>query len=458
MTADGEKASADLRTSTVAVEAVIDASTVGRYQLRVFAITIAVFIVDGFDLQIISYILPEISDAWGVSTRMQGVILSSGLAGLMAGYLLLPLLAARLGLRRVVIGSLAAMSVTSLLSAMSPGVTIFVILRFLTGLTLGGVFPNMMALATEYCPRRLRATLVSIAFVGLPIGFLFAGWSVWLIQPIAGWRGAMMLGGVLPLFAIALVWFACPESPEYLVNRGRNGDARARRALSRIASSIRIGPHVRLIAGSAYAARVSVGDLFRQQRAIGTVALWTGLVTNSIVYYFVLSWTPLILVRIGAEQGDAILAASLANIGGIIAAFVMGPLMDRLDAYRTVIAIFLVGAISCILVGTVLSPDLRIIVPAALCLGFCISALQKGVAALAMRFYPAELRAIGLGWTFGVGRIGAILGPMLAGLLLAASWTPASIYYLMALPMLVGGAAIAIMIRYHADGAATAGD
>ena len=135
----------------------------------------------------------------------------------------------------------------------------------------------------------------------------------------------------------------------------------------------------------------------------------------------------------------------MVNFAGIAAGFLTGPMMDLFGRYRIVITLFIAGAASTILVGGVLSPQLRIIVPAALCLGLCVSGIQKGVSALAVRFYPTQLRSSGLGWTLGCGQIGAILGPFVAGQLIARGWAPASLFFLMSVPMIVGAIGIGFM-------------
>jgi MFS transporter, AAHS family, 4-hydroxybenzoate transporter len=430
---------------TVVAERLIDEHPIGRRQFILFAAAIFVLIVDGFDLQIISYLIPAIADEWPVTTQTKGLILSAGLTGLMFGYLSLPLIAVRIGLKRMVILSLLAMSATSFLTLLAGSAEQLIILRFLTGLTLGGVFPNMVALATEYCPERYRASLVSISYVGLPLGFLIAGWAAYAILPHFGWRSAMSIGGLLPLLAVVVIIAWIPESLEYLVNRAKRGADQARLILQQMIPEASISAETRLVVESEQSKGATIASLFTRHFWLGTLALWVALATNSVVYYFVLSWMPSILTKIGTTQQDAILASSIANIGGILAAFITGPLMDRYGAYRVLIGHFIVGTLFTIVVGMLLSPDLVILVPAALCLGFCVSGLQKGISALAVRFYTIDLRAVGIGWMFGIARFGAIGGPILASLLFVAGWSPSAVFYLMAIPLLVGTLAVAIM-------------
>lgn len=430
---------------SLSTEEFIDSRKVGRFQLLVGLFGIVTLISDGFDIQIISYLIPQISKEWGIQAGLQGTILSAGFAGTMFGYCILAPLSPKLGLKRAVITYLICAGVFNITTVTAANPTMLIAFRVATGMALGGLFPSAVALTAEYFPERVRASLVTIMYVGIPAGFLIAGWAAWLVVAKFGWRPAMTIGGLIPLALASALAFLAPESLEFLVNRARNGADRARKIMRRI------DPHwdptriTNLTAGSSKQPSISVFALFRVPHALGTRALWVGLCLNSTVYYFVLTWLPLILVRIGATQQNAILASSLVNFAGIAAGFLTGPMMDLFGRYRIVITLFIAGAASTILVGGVLSPQLRIIVPAALCLGLCVSGIQKGVSALAVRFYPTQLRSSGLGWTLGCGQIGAILGPFVAGQLIARGWAPASLFFLMSVPMIVGAIGIGFM-------------
>jgi AAHS family 4-hydroxybenzoate transporter-like MFS transporter len=432
------------------VDDVVNAGGVGRFQIMVCLVGILVLTADGCDLQIISYLMPQIVKEWNLPAEMQGTILSSGYFGVMIGYLLLSPPSAKFGLKRTVVICLIMMGLTNVGTITASSPSMLIAFRIATGIALGGVFPPAIALTVEYFPARYRASVVTIMYVGLPLGFLIAGWIAWMILPGFGWRGAMLATGVIPLLLSLLVFVSWPESLEFLINRATCGMMRAQQILARFTFIERNGSYT-LIAGDCSAASISLLNLFHDRQLVGTLALWLGLSLNAMVYFFVLSWLPLILVRIGATQENAILASSLINVGGIAAAFITGPLMDGLGSYRIVFRIFMTGSACAVLVGAVLSPVLSVIVPAAICLGFCVSGLQKGISALAMRFYPTQMRSVGLGWVFGIGRSGAIVGPMLAGILMGAGWAPSSIFYFMSAPLLIGGIGIAIMWAYYGE-------
>jgi MFS transporter, AAHS family, 4-hydroxybenzoate transporter len=431
----------------VNLEVVINAKRIGSFQIFIGAVGILVLIADGFDLQILSYLMPRIVEEWAINAEFQGLVLSAGYFGVMVGYLILSPFSARIGLKRMVVLCLVFMGLFNVATITATSPTMLLGFRIATGIALGGVFPPAAALTCEYFPERYRSSVVTIIYVGLPLGFLVAGWAAWLVAGFE-WRAAMILGGVIPLTLAMLVSFCRPESLEFLINRAPGGMVRAWRIFSKLHSA-GLDDRVTLVAGKGQDSSVSILKPVSKRNLVGTLSLWLALSLNAMVYFFVLSWLPLILVRIGASHENAIIASSLANFGGIFAAFITGPLMDRFGGYLVVLLHFVIATCFASIVGMVLTPAMLVIVPAAFCLGFCVSGLQKGISALAMNFYPIELRSAGLGWVFGIGRSGAIAGPMLAGFLIGTGWAPASLFYLMSIPLLVGGISIAVMWRYY---------
>lgn len=430
-------------TGTKSVASVIDTQPIGRFQIAIAVIGALALFCEGFDLQIISYVMPSIVEAWRIEPAKQGAILSAGYSGMLIGFLVLAPLASKIGAKRLVVCCLLAMGALNLATLFAPDAQSLVFCRVAVGLTLGGVVPPTLALVSELFPVRRRSALVAMLYLGTTSGIMIAGVAAWATLSRYGWRGAMAIGGVMPIIVALAVWRVWCESPVWLLARGPQGDARMKAILARLYP--RAPSSDMLVAGEPCAPRAGgVAQLFVEQRLVGTLVLWAALSFNAVVYFFALSWLPLILVKIGATQQNAILASTLGNLGGI-AAIATGFLMDRFGGARIVKAYFLTGAAFVLLVGAVLSPAVVVIAPAAFCLGFCVSGLQKGVSALAVAFYPPALRSTGLGWVLGVGRSGAILGPMAPGLLMQAGWTPAHIFYLMAAPLLLGGAGIAFM-------------
>jgi AAHS family 4-hydroxybenzoate transporter-like MFS transporter len=195
---------------------------------------------------------------------------------------------------------------------------------------------------------------------------------------------------------------------------------------------------------------VRIGQLLEGGRALGTWFIWTGMFMNLMIYFFLQKWLTQLLVIVGLPQSTAITATTVGLAGGIVAAVIIGPLMDRFGPYSIVSGLFALAAVSVLVMGKVLAaPVPLIIIAVSLFVGFCLSGGQKAYNALSVYFYPTALRGTGLGWSLGIGRIGGVLGPFVAGLLLTAGWTPAELFYASAVPMIAGAIAIAAMGQFY---------
>jgi AAHS family 4-hydroxybenzoate transporter-like MFS transporter len=399
-----------------------------RLSARVYGIVVLcglVLFIDGFDTQAISYIVPSLAKEWHLSRAVLGPVFSSALVGLMVGYLFVSPLSDRLGHKRLIVGSTIAFGAFTLITVAAHDVRELIGLRFLAGIGLGAAAPSAIALVSEYSPHRLRATFVLAIYCGFSLGFVAAGICADLLLHRYGWRSLLWVGALAPL-AIALTCAA-------FLPRTRSPRVVAPAANER---------------GSAFRA------LFTGGRALGTVLLWIVFLINLAEFYFMQSWLPTILTGFHDSAHVVVTATTLSTVGGIAAAFVVGPSMDRLGAYRTITVLYLVGAISVALTGPALSAVPWLLLVATFWAGFFVSGGQKSVIALAAVFYPAALRSTGLGWALGIGRLGGIAGPIIGGWLFVAHWSPAAVFSAAAVPMLVAGLVLFALERRYGEAAA----
>ena len=178
--------------------------------------------------------------------------------------------------------------------------------------------------------------------------------------------------------------------------------------------------------------------------------LWIVFAINLSAFYLLQSWLPTLLTGLHRPIDEVATATSLSTVGGIAAAFVVGPAMDRLGACRSLAVLYAAGAVGVALLGPALPAAMWELSVASFFAGFCVSGGQKSAIALATLFYPAALRSAGLGWAFGVGRAGGIAGPLIAGLLLGAGWTPTWLFHGVAVTLLA--AALATIAMYGRPG------
>ena len=430
------------------VPAFINSRPIGAVQYGIVVLCGLVMFLDGFDTQAISYMAPMISKEWGLSREVLGPIFSSALTGLMFGYLVLSPLSDRFGHRRLILFSTVTFGLLTLVTVVATSVTQLMVLRFLTGIALGAAIPSTVALTTAYMPKRLRATFVLAIYCGFSLGFVAAGGLAASMIPLYGWRSMLWVGAITPLTLAVFVYFFLPESLDFLVRTKAKSQSiwRIVRTLDRALP--KEGPHE--FATEIEEKRSAVGSLFQSGRTLGTLVLWLVFGLNLAEFYALQSWLPTILTTQGFSANTVALVTLLTTVGGIVAAFAIGPAMDKLGAYRSLAALYLAGVVFVALMGPAISAPSWVLMIAAFCAGFCISGGQKSVIALAAIFYPAPIRSTGVGWALGIGRLGGIGGPLLIGVLLAYELSAASLFYAAAVPMLLAGILVAMLdLRYN---------
>lgn len=437
-------------------DATINASKIGGYQRSVLILGGLVLFTDGFKAQDIGYLGPAIRDSWHLSQSMWGYITSAGIFGLLVGYFLLAPLAGRFGQKRVCVISVGAYGTMSLLAALAQDASQLLVLRFLTGLALASALPAAVALVGEFAPMRRRSSFITFAFGGFSLGQLSAGAASALLLDDFSWRAVFGFGGVFALCLVPALILWMPESLEYLVNRGKRPE-HAAKLLARAVPEARVPRDARIVAGERGSQRVSVRELFQNGRLLGTLLIWTGMTMNLIPNYFFGSWLTNMLVDSGFSQEVAIYTKMLNDGSGILAAFLVGPLMDRFGPYRVLTAVFLVGGASVALTGSALAyAAIAPLMIMCVFVGICTSSIQKGSNALACFFYPTAVRSTAMAMALGVGRISAFLAPAAAGVMLDRGWTPVQLIYMASVPMLFG--AMALYTMYLAYGARAAPD
>jgi len=426
--------------NALSVQQFIDQQPFSALQKRLLALCFLVVAIDGFDTASIGFIAPALRGEWHLSAAALAPLFGAGLFGLMAGALLLGPLADRYGRKPILSLLVAFFGLTSLMSSFATDMTTLLVLRFLTGLGLGGAMPTTITLTSEYCPQPRRASLVTLMFCGFTIGSALGGLVAAQLLATVGWRGILMIGGVLPLLLVPALAFLLPESLRWLVLRGRDGGAIA----AQIAGGARSLPPLTVsdvkLPGS------PVSQLFRPGLIGGTLLLWTTFFMSLLIIYLLSSWLPTILNGAGHSLSQASFISSAFQIGGTAGAILLGRWMDRFRPHR-VLALAYGCAALCIAVVGVATDNVPLLVLAVFGVGFGVSGSQVGANALAAAFYPTTSRATGVSWASAIGRSGSVLGSMVGGALLAAELSNQTIFLLLALPALLAAASLLAMGR-----------
>ena len=411
--------------SSIDVAAFIDAQPVGGFQIRLLLTCAAVLFLDGFDTQAIGYVAPALAKEWGLSKGSLGPVFSAGLFGLMIGALVFGPLADRIGRRKIIIFSTLAFGIGTLATSIIHDVDSLLAIRFLTGLGLGGAMPNAVAMTSEFSPRRRRATMVMIMFCGFSVGAALGGFLAAALIPQFGWRSVFVVGGVAPLLLVPILALRLPESVRFLALTGRAHE-RVAELLGFISPRAVFAPATQFVVHEAELAGIPVLHLFRDGRTLVTLLLWVVFFMSLLDLYFLSNWLPTVLNDLGASVSEAAAIGSMLQVGGVVGTFALGSIIDRFSfralALVYFVAVFAVGAIG------QLGHSAVFVTMAIFAAGFCIVGGQIAANALAATFYPTSVRATGVGWALGIGRVGSIIGPLVGGALLIAKWSPGSVF------------------------------
>lgn len=432
----------------VDLDAAIGRSRFGSFHVRIVVLCGLVILFDGYDLTIYGATVPRMITEFGISPTTAGLIGSSALVGMMIGAIVFGALADRVGRRMPIIVCvvLYAVFTGAVFLATSPfEVGLY---RFLAGLGLGGVMPNAVALVTEYAPTRLRSTLVSVMFSGYMVGGIAAALIGVVFIPAYGWRSLYLLGA-LPLLVVPLLVKYLPEAPAFLLRRGRTDELAT--TLRAIDPSLPADGELRVTAAQQSSATSPVASLFRNGYGSSTVLLWISFFMVLLMIYGLLTWLPQLMIDAGYPLGSSLSFLMTLFLAAIVITWVGGYLSDRYGARPVLIVSYLVAAVFVAALGFLGDSALLWVYASVALGGGATFAAQIFANAYAAQFYPAHARSSGIGWALGVGRIGAIIGPLLGGVLLTVGVPLYANFLAFAIPGVIAAAALGLIRRRAAS-------
>lgn len=416
------------------IERRISESDMSPFQVMAVGICLVINMLDGFDVLAIAFAAPEIAKDWDLSPARLGILFSAGLAGMMLGSIFLAPQADRYGRRAIILACLVIVSIGMLASAAAQSLNQLLALRLLTGIGVGAMLPGINTMVAEYSSDKRRQLAISLLQTGYPLGAIFAGViSAFLIAKF-GWRSVFVFGGMLSIIMLPLVYLRLPESLDFLLN------ARPPGALQRINSLLgKLGHET--VASLPEQVKTEkrqspARELLSSTYIVRTVCICGTFVVMMSTWYFVVNWTPKILVDSGMSLDVGISGGLLLSIGGVIGGLLLGYLSSRFAIRRLVATFMLIGAVAMVVFGQLASP-LSVMLIVTFIIGFCLAGGMIGIYAIVPDLFPARIRTAGTGWAIGIGRVGAVLGPYVAGLMIGAGWERALYYFVLATPLLL---------------------
>ena len=389
-----------------------------RAQLTAIGIAAAIFFLDGLIHTILGPMAPEISREMGLDNTTLGPIFSANLMGQTLGLLGFPILANRYGHRIVVILAVIGFCLAQFATAMAWDATSLFAFRLIDGIFLGGAMPSGLAIVTKVAPKARRGLAVSMLFTGYGAGATASGIVASLFLDAGGWRVAIgLIGCVSALTALIAI--------RYL----HGVDEPAEQTLDAAGQP---APKERML------------DVVHPRLLVGTLLLWTLFICMLTIQYCLSSWLPTLLVQVGRDQSFAALSVTIFSLGGIVAALGVGLLIDRFGATQVLVTLLVIATTMLFIIGEVLATASGTMLMVLLGIGgFFFLGAYGGVNVVLATYYPETLRAMGIGLTKSVGRVGTFVAPVMIGIGLDAGMAETSIMSLFALP--AGIAALSVL-------------
>jgi MFS transporter, AAHS family, 4-hydroxybenzoate transporter len=425
------------------ISELIDQQPLSRFQKWTMALCGMVIVLDGFDAQSIGFLAPSMAESLHIPLKTFGPVFGAALFGLMISAMMAGLLADRWGRKWTIVVSTIVFGIFAALTARAATREQLILIRFLTGLGLGGTMSNVASLLTEYTPKRLRSIFVTILFCGMPFGAILAGIVGSLMLPKWGWQSVFYAGGIFPLALSLALIVMLPESVRFLEVCGAD-QKKIAKIMARISPELGNPELYQSYSREDRRKPMPVKFLFTEGRAPGTILLWIPFFMNLLILYFVVNWLPSLLRQADLPASAGITAIILFSAGGAAGSFVEGYMMDWWGALPVMLAEFVASTV--LIVGLAFSTSFVLMMAITLVLGFVVQGAQGALIAVSASFYPTAIRSTGVGWAFGVGRIGSIVGPVLGGLLLTMRWGPREIILAGSIPSLCAVAATLVSI------------
>ena len=377
---------------------------------------------EGFDIASMGVTAPRMMPALGLTRPEAGLAFSASLLGLFFGAAFAGPLSDRIGRKPVLVASMAVFGLFSLATAFAANLPALLSIRALTGLGLGGAMPMLIAMSSELARSDRKALTVGMVTAGLPLGGALAGLLARSDLAQDDWRLVFVVGGLAPLILAVLVWMFMPETGRQAQSVGNGRDSGWPR-----------------LSGAA-----ALRALFARGRLLQTLCLWIGYAAMALVLHLFLNWLPVMLVDRGVTASAAAGVATLFNMGGATGGLLIGLAIDRLGPKWPLASVFAaLVAVLVVLAGS--SGSLATLSLLAFAAGLLIMAGQFGLYAIGPWYYADEVRGAGVGAAVAAGRLGSVIGPVVAGQMLGAGASGGAVVLFTA-PIVIAAAVAALTL------------
>ena len=392
---------------------------------------------DGMDVMVISYTAPSIAKEWVIESSKLGLVFSAGLLGMAIGAMFLASKADIIGRRAMILLSACIIGVCVWSTVFAQNVETLLFIRFISGIGIGSMLASTATLASEYSPIKTKDFWVSFAMSGYPIGAVLSGMVAAKVIPIEGWKTMFQVAGIVTLLTLPIIYFFLSESLDFLLKtRPQNALHRANEILKKL----QLSQLTELPTIEKSIKKASVAELFSDNRKPNTLWLWLSIFMAFATLYFLTMWTPKLAANTGLSTELAIYAGTVFNLGAFFGIISQGYLSSKFGLKQVIFGYLMFTALLMLVFGQFQGSVLVLILFGLI--GFGIQGGFIGMYAIAAKLYPTQVRTTGVGWAIGLGRLGAVIGPIIGGLLIGAGLTMTTNFIIFAIPTIISGIAI----------------
>lgn len=426
--------------SSNSIKNILDGSKFNRFHLGVLLWCLFFVSFEGYDLVVYGSVVPFLTKEWNLSPIQAGVIGSYGLFGMMFGSIILSLLADRFGRKSIIIVSVTFFSIFTAISGFATDEQLFSWCRFLAGIGFGGTLPTVISLLTEYTPKSSKNKAITIALCGNQVGGILAPLIGILVFSSLGWRPVLWFS-VIPLLLLPLIIKYLPESPQFLIRKGKFDTLKA--TLTKIDPNYQHRMDVeQTTVSEPPVERTPIVGLFKNKLGLSTVLFCIVYFMGLLMIYGLNTWLPKLMQSAGYPLISSLGFAIFLNGGALIGTIIIGVIADRKGSKKLITGLYVVGAICLALLG--FKSNIVLLYLLIAIAGVCTMGNQSLLNAFVSQYYPNNVRSTGVGLANGVGRLGGMLGPTLGGVLLSLNVPIVLCFLVFALPGVF--AAVALLL------------
>jgi AAHS family 4-hydroxybenzoate transporter-like MFS transporter len=432
--------------SVVPVSRLLDERGLSSFQIKLIIWSFFIVLIDGYDITAIAFAAPSLVKEWALKSGALAPVFSASLIGILFGSAAFGWVGDRYGRKAALVGSNLLFGIFTLAAAYATNLDQMFWLRLLAGLGIGGVIPNAVAINAESAPRNMRATLAIIAVGCVPLGGAIPGFVTAALVPIHGWQILFYIGGIVPIIIAFVAMVGLPESIKYMaLHESQRGKMEA--TIKAIRPDYPVPANAKfVIEDEKQFPGFNPAYLFRDGLALITPLLWLLFALNLMGYFFLISWTPILMTATKLPPATVALSGALLQVGGTVGALLLCWWLQR----HRFLAVAIMFAIAVPVVGSIGFAGLAskaALLTATFFAGFFVLGIQSGINVIGALVYPTSLRANGSGWELGIGRIGSIVGPLVGALLIGLPVE--RLYMWSALPFLAGAVICFIIHRLN---------